>query len=68
MCRIGRPTVLTVAEEQHLVAAIRYLRQKGACVDRDIVVQLAEKTVSFVRGIPSRIALAKYEDVSVIFG
>ena len=48
----GRPGHLTKAEEDAVVKAMTYLRNKGVCVDRELLTALGRQTISKCRNIP----------------
>ena len=47
----GRPTLLSESEEKVVVDRVKYLRQKGAPVDKKILQELGKKAMSVVRAL-----------------
>ena len=47
----GRPTALTSPEEEYVRDAVKYLWSKGAAVDREIVICMAQKCVAACRNL-----------------
>lgn len=48
----GRPTLLTEVEEKIVFESVRYLRQKGSTVDREVLQVLGKRAMSEVRSLP----------------
>ena len=53
MCfRRGRPCNLNQKEEEYVVLAVKYLRQKGSPVDKEVLTELGRKAISMLREVP----------------
>ena len=48
----GRPTILTKEEEELVARAVKFMRQKGSPIDREVLQQMGRKTMSRQRNIP----------------
>ena len=42
----GRPTNLTSKEEEYLTEAVKWLRQKGTPIDKEVLADVGRKTIS----------------------
>ena len=49
---VGRPCFLSLQEEEAVLKTIEFMRRNGAPVDREMMVVIAKKCVSKVRGVP----------------
>lgn len=52
LARAGRPSHLTLIEEDHLLTVLRFMRKRGAPIDAEFLVDMARRCVSRCRNIP----------------